>query len=155
MDRQEGRRDERNEMPETLQPSAAAAFLNGPVLGALTRGSEVYGRALFSWQSELLRFAGERLRNDTEFGQSLIGCRDWTDASRLQQAWLSSTLQDYVDEAGRLFRLASGLAGDVAETSREESRTVAEQGAHWAKRARKETGRAAAHSRPRRRQRKS
>jgi hypothetical protein len=153
MDRQEGRRDERNQMPESLQPSTAAAFLNGPVLGALTRGGEVYGRNLLRWQNELLRFASERLRNDTEFGRSLIGCRDWTDASRLQQAWLSNTLQDYVEETGRLFRLATSQEGDVAETSREEAQEVADRGGDWAARARKGTGRAAVHARPRRRQR--
>jgi hypothetical protein len=152
MERQEGRH-ERNEMPESLQPSAAAAFLNAPVLGALTRGGEVYGRALFSWQSELLRFASERLHSDTEFGRSLLGCRDWMDASRLQQSWFSSTLQDYVEETGRLFRLATNLGGDVAETSREEAQEVADRGGEWAARARKETARAAAHTGPRRRQR--
>jgi hypothetical protein len=144
---------ERHEKPESLQPFAAAALLNGPVLGAVSRGGEAYSRALLSWQSELLRFASERLRNDTEFGRSLIGCRDLMDASRLQQSWLSTTLQDYVDEAGRLFRLARSLGSDVAETSREETQEVAERGADRARRAANETGRAAAHSRPRRRQR--
>jgi hypothetical protein len=156
---------ERQETFESLRPTAAAAFLNGPVFGAMGRGSEAYGRALLAWQSELLRFTSARLRNDTEFGRSLIGCRDWQDAARLQQAWLSGTVQDYVDQAGRLLRLATGLGSEVAETSREEAQEVAEKGTDWAARARDETrvaaaragkvaGRAAARSQPRRRQRR-
>jgi ElaB/YqjD/DUF883 family membrane-anchored ribosome-binding protein len=169
----QGRQDHRSEMPESLQPAAAAAFLNGPMFGALARGSEAYSRALLNWQSELLRFATSRLRTDTEFGRSLVGVRDWTDATRLQQSWLNNALQDYIDEAGRLFRLAAGLSSDVAETSRQEVEQVAERGADWAKRASHETanqarqaadqteetvrraGRAAARSQPRRRQRRS
>jgi hypothetical protein len=160
--------ENRNEIPESLRPTTAAAFLNGPVFGAVARGGEAYGRALLGWQNELLRFAGARLRSDTEFGRSLVGCRDWMEAARLQQSWLNAVVQDYVEETGRLLRLATTLGGEFDETAREETEEVAARGAEWTERARSEmgrsetarseagrseAGRAAAQPRPRRRQR--
>jgi len=158
----------RNEIPESLRPTAAAAFLNGPMFGAVARGGEAYSRALLGWQNELLRFAGARLRTDTEFGRSLVGCRDWMEAARLQQSWLNAAVQEYVEEAGRLLRLATSLGGELDETAREEAEEVAARGTDWAEqassemassetdrsgRSRSATGRAASQPRPRRRQR--
>jgi hypothetical protein len=153
MERQAVRQDH-NPTSESLAPGAAAAFLNGPVLGAVARGGEAYGRALLGWQNELLRFAEGRLRADTDLGRSLVGCRDWAEVARLQQSWLSATLQDYVDEVGRLFRLAAAVGDELSETAGEEVRQAAARGTDRAERARSAVGRAAAQSRPRRRQRR-
>jgi hypothetical protein len=111
--------------------SFLAADLGRPALDALARATEWYAKTLLSWQGEIVRFATARLDSDVEFGRSVMNCRNWTEASRLQQDWAVSTLNDYADEANRLVQLATGQEKEGADIMRRamEEETEAAAGA--------------------------
>jgi hypothetical protein len=127
--------------------SFAAPFLNSPVFGSFTRSSEAYSRAWLAWQHELLDFASLQLRSGAELGQALVQTRDPMDLARLQQEWIASTIRAYADEASRLMRLATNMGNDLADTTREQARRTAENGAEATRRAVDEGTRAAEHRR--------
>jgi hypothetical protein len=84
---------------ERSRPSSVAFDLARPALDALTRTTEWYGKTALTWQNEMMRFATERLGS----------------ASKLQQDWAVSMLNDYADEAHRLVRIAIGMEREGAE----------------------------------------
>ena len=77
------------------------------------------GETCAAWNGEVLRFASDRLRQDSEFGSALAKCRSWTEAAELQRDWATKTTQDYFEEGGRLLRLSTHLGANIAETSSE------------------------------------
>jgi hypothetical protein len=77
------------------------------------------GETCAAWNGEVLRFASERLRQDSEFGFALAKCRSWTEAADLQRDWATRTTQDYFEEGGRLLQLATRWGADIAGTSSE------------------------------------
>lgn len=84
-----------------MAPFESSAF------AALTRAGENCGKACRAWQQEVLRFTSARFKKDVELGRQLLACGNWSEASKLQQEWVASTAQDYIDEASALARLAS------------------------------------------------
>ncbi len=89
------------------------AALNGPVLETLARAGAACNQASLAWQQEVVRFTTARLESDSQLGQQLLTCRNWTDVAKLQRDWLSSMTHDYLDEANRLVRLASKFGTEV------------------------------------------
>ena len=78
-------------------------WLNPPMMNAALRAGETCA----VWNGEVLRFASDRLRQDSEFGVALAKCRDWTEAAELQRDWATKTTQDYFEEGRRVLRLAT------------------------------------------------
>jgi hypothetical protein len=113
------------------------ADLGRPALTSLTRTAEWYAKTLLTWQNEIVRFAAARLGRGIELGRSLMDCRTWTDASRAQQDWAVSTLEDYADETSRLIQLATGLENEGAEIIRAglRKKRMAQRGMRGARRA--------------------
>jgi hypothetical protein len=99
----------------------------GPVIETAARTSSAYSKAYLAWQDEILRFTSTRLQRDAEFGTELLKCDKWADAARLQQTWVTATVEDYVSEANRLFELATNLTSDVARTSSDNMRATADE----------------------------
>lgn len=95
-------------------PFPAADQLNGTMLEAVTCA----GESCAAWNGEVVRFVNERLRKDTELGLGLMKCRGWTDAAKLQQDWLATATQDYLDEGSRLLGIASRFGGDRGKAAR-------------------------------------
>lgn len=95
----------------------AATFLNGPIVDAVVRTTESYGKAYLAWQEEILRFAATRLQRDSELGQALANTRSWADAAKLQQEWTASTIRDYTNETTRLFEIAADAGSKITESS--------------------------------------
>jgi len=91
--------------------------LSRTAMDACTRGGDGFAKAAVEWQQEIARFTTARLQRDSEFGQKLLACRDWSEAMKLQQEWLTTLAQDYFDEGNRLAQLCqkagSGLASGV------------------------------------------
>ena len=73
------------------------------------------GETCAAWNGEVLRFASDRLRHDSELGFALAKCRSWTEAAELQRDWATKTTQDYFEEGGRLLRLATRSGTDPEE----------------------------------------
>lgn len=101
---------------ESATPIDVAQQWNPPIMNVAFRAGETYA----AWNSEVLRFASDRLRQDTEFGLALAKCRDWTEAAELQRDWATKTTQDYFEESRRLLRVATRLGTDIAEASPDE-----------------------------------
>jgi hypothetical protein len=85
---------------------------NGPIFEALALSGKACAKACFAWQEEVMRFASDRLKKDSEFGRSMSTCQNWTDLAKLQQQWAAVAAQDYVAEANRLAQLASEVTQD-------------------------------------------
>lgn len=100
------------EIPTAAAPFGSAAFTNGHMAETLVRVGEACTKACASWQEEMVRFAGDRLKKDGELGQSLSTCQSWSDLTRLQQEWAAAMARDYAEEATRLTQLATKLAQD-------------------------------------------
>jgi hypothetical protein len=96
-------------------PSELAQWWSPPIMSAAFKASETCA----AWNGEVLRFASDRLRQDSEFGFALAKCRSWTEAAELQRDWATKTTQDYFEEGRRLLRLSTDLGADIAETSSE------------------------------------
>jgi Phasin protein len=101
----------------TAPPADVAQWWNPPMMNVALRAGETCAE----WNGEVLRFASDRLRQDSEFGVALAKCRDWTEAAELQRDWATKTTQDYFEESRRLLRLATRLGTDIAEASSEEA----------------------------------
>jgi hypothetical protein len=106
--------------------SSSVAFdLARPALDALTRTTEWYAKAALTWQNEIMRFATERLGS----------------ASKLQQDWAVSMLNDYADEARRLVRIAIGMEREGAEITQRAIEEETEAAAGMARRGMREARR--------------
>jgi hypothetical protein len=92
-------------------------WLNPPMMNVALRAGETCA----AWNGEVLRFASDRLRRDSELGFGLAKCRSWTEAAELQRDWATKTTQDYFEESRRLLRLATRWGADIAEASSEEA----------------------------------
>jgi len=102
---------------QAATPFGAAQWPNGPVIDvALSTGE-----TCVAWNGEVLRFAGDRLRQDTELGLALAKCRSWTEAAELQRDWAARTTQDYLEEGTRLFRMATRWSADRARSTSEDA----------------------------------
>src|SRR5690348_730300 len=65
------------------------------------------GETCAAWNGEVLRFASDRLRQDSELGFALAKCRNWTEATELQRDWATKATQDYFEQGQRLVWLAT------------------------------------------------
>lgn len=95
----------------------AAAFFSGPMVDAVVRTTESYGKACLAWHEEVMRFTAERLQRDSELGQALAGTRSWADAAKLHQEWAASALRDYTNETTRLLEIASDVGSKMTQAS--------------------------------------
>jgi hypothetical protein len=112
-------------MPEISKPTApqstprlgdkreAIASLMGAntaFLDAFTQASQTYMSRFSQITEEIMGFATARLQKNSEIGESLMRCKDVTDALRIQQDWLRQTTEQYVQEAGKIFELTTKAA---------------------------------------------
>jgi hypothetical protein len=108
-------------------PSSLVFDLGRPALDAMARTTEWYAKTFLSWQGEIMRFASERLGS----------------ASKLQQDWTVSMLNEYADETHRLVRIAVGMEREGAEILQRGIEQETEATAGMAQRGMREARRAA------------
>lgn len=101
----------------TTTPLGAVQWPSGPVIDVALSA----GETCVAWNGEVLRFAGDRLRQDTELGLALTKCRSWTEAAELQRDWAAKTTQDYFEEGTRLIRMATLWSADRAGRTSEDA----------------------------------
>lgn len=112
----------------------------GPVFEVAARTGSAYSKAYLAWQDEILRFTSTRFQRDAEFGTNLLKCDKWADAARLQQSWVTSAVEDYVNEANKLMELATSLTNDVARSARDTARTAGREAGRAAEEAGEQAG---------------
>lgn len=114
--------DGTNFSPFPLMPA-----FNSTLVDTLTRTGETCAKACLAWQNELFRFMTSRILWDGKVGQALVSSKTLGEALELERNWLQSTVQDYVDEANRLNRLAARLAPALDHSGRRRSKTAAKE----------------------------
>jgi hypothetical protein len=98
--------------PES-QASVPFTFDGGLLSERLGRAGEVCLKACQTWHEETTRFLTRRFERDAELATRLLGCRDLSDAMRLQQEWASAAVQDYLDQTRRVAEIAGSFAGTL------------------------------------------
>lgn len=92
--------------PAFEQFEGLTAF-NSAAAEALMKASRAYWDALGELNGELYGFFNKRLKHDMDLSQSMATCGDWQQATRLQQDWARTTMEDYAAEATKLMELCS------------------------------------------------
>jgi len=85
---------------------------NGENLKAMMRANEAILEGLAELGREMMAFGGTRLRQDMAASESLMGCKDASEAFRLQADFARSASEQYYTEANKLMELASKMAKD-------------------------------------------
>ena len=96
----------------TLLDYEAMMQSNGQMLEALIRANEAAIRGMTALNQELMEFGNARLRENAERQASLSNCRSLEEAYEVNTDFLQSATQQYVEEAGKLLRLAAEMSQD-------------------------------------------
>lgn len=103
-------KDRKREILDDVEPPAAAQepmwAANGTMLSTWFRFGQSYNEGFSLMGQEVLDFSRARLSKNAVAAQSIAHCKDWSEASRIQQDWLRATTEEYVTEMGKLFQLA-------------------------------------------------
>jgi hypothetical protein len=89
---------------------AAWMSANSAFMEAFAQASQTCMSRFSQLNEELLGFAAGRLHKNSEVSESLMKCKDLTDAFRIQQDWLRQTTEQYVQEAGKIFEMTTKAA---------------------------------------------
>jgi len=89
-------------------PSFAAG--NGAFVEAVTQASQNYMQRVAALNEEILGFAAQRMQKNSEAGESLMKCKDLSDALRIQQEWLRTMTEQYMQEASRIVEMTTKAA---------------------------------------------
>ena len=93
-------------LPAFGQLEGLAAF-NGTTADAFMKASRAYWNALSELNGELYGFYDKRLKHDMDLSRTMAGCGDLQEATRLQQDWARTTLEEYAAEATKIMQLCS------------------------------------------------
>ena len=85
---------------------------NGENLKAMMRANEAVLEGLAELGREMMAFGGTRLRQDLSASESLMCCKDASEALRLQADFARSASEQYYSEASKLMELASKMTKD-------------------------------------------
>jgi hypothetical protein len=78
----------------------------------LFRAFGSYPEMAMDCNAELLHFWNDRMNYDRETFRAIGQCAEWPKVIEMEQAWLRTTAEDYLNETKRLMKLSS----DMAET---------------------------------------
>jgi hypothetical protein len=96
-------------------PPVAMGFFQWPdaeFSHPLFRAFESYPKTAMDCNAELVRFWNDRMNYDRETFRAIAQCAEWPKVIEIEQAWLRTTADDYLNETKRLMKLSS----DMAET---------------------------------------
>lgn len=103
-------KDRKREISDGVEPPAAAQepmwAANGTMVSTWLRFEQSYNESVSLMGQEVLDFSRTRLSKNAVAALSIARCKDWSEASRIQQDWLRTTTEEYVTEMGKLFQLA-------------------------------------------------
>ena len=83
---------------------------NGAFVEAVTQASQNYMQRVAALNEEILGFAAQRMQKNSEAGESLMKCKDLSDALRIQQEWLRTMTEQYMQEASRIVEMTTKAA---------------------------------------------
>lgn len=85
---------------------------NGENLKALMRANEAILEGLGALGREMLAFGSTRLRADLATSESLMCCKDASEALQVQMDFVRKASEEYYSEANKLMELANKMAKD-------------------------------------------
>jgi hypothetical protein len=83
------------------------------------RSGETYGRLFAAMREELTGFVQRRVDANMATMRAWSECRSLNDAFTVQQNWLQSAIDHYVDESNRIFETYRDAAADIAESAQQ------------------------------------
>ncbi len=89
----------------------AAMFAeNGKTFEAVAEANKALMQGWTDINQELMRFFGERFKQDMTCTQSLMGCTRPEDFIDIQRGFMEQAMRDYWTEAEKLMNMATGMA---------------------------------------------
>ena len=89
---------------------APFAAWQGGAMDAMVQAGQAYVEGVVELNQELAGFVQTRWKRDLELGESLARCRDLSDFTNVQRAWLEETTEQYAAETQKLVELGTKLA---------------------------------------------
>lgn len=109
-------------------PTDTLAAMNGQMSKTMLTATDICLKNFAAWQKEVAEFTQRRASTNTRLLRSLPGCANWEDVMSLQQDWLKTAGEDYLDETGRMMslnqRIVDGLYAAAADEAAEVARSV-------------------------------
>ena len=87
--------------------------MNDQMMGALGEVGNAYLRGVVSLNQEVTSFINKRLEHDAEFSRALGKCKDWKEATELQQAWFREASEEYAANARTLMEMTTKLMNET------------------------------------------
>lgn len=103
---------------------AAIPFDLQGFLQANQKASEAFTRGSAELGSEVMRFAGERLRRDVGTWQAMADCRTPADLLELELGYTRAMVTDYMKEACTLMDMATKVGTDSLQVLDEHARSI-------------------------------
>ncbi len=92
--------------PQQMQRSGSTTDMASALLTNFAVSSQRY----MDWNAEVARFMTTRMTRDAETVQAAVGCGNGLKLAEIQQAWMSQTVEDYLQETQRLMQMSSDIA---------------------------------------------
>ena len=90
-----------------------------------SRSGETYGRLFAAMRDEMTSFVQRRVDANTATVREWSECRSLNDVLALQQRWVQSAVEQYVDQGNRILETCRLAATDIIEAA--QPRTEAEE----------------------------
>ena len=108
---------------KTDAPASVPFDLQG-FLQANQKASESFTRGSAELGSEVMRFAGERLRRDVDTWQAVADCRTPADLLEIELGYTRTMMTDYMKEACTLMDMATKVGTDSLQVLDEHARSL-------------------------------
>lgn len=95
------------------QMNPFAPNMSGEMMGTLGEAGNAYFRGVVSLNREVANFINKRLEHDAEFSRALGKCKDWKEATELQQNWFREASEEYAANARTLMEMTTKLMNET------------------------------------------
>ena len=102
-------------MAKKTQPPVDTSGDVPAMVGAMMAVNPVLTKAWTDILSESARFMTDRLKTDLETQKALMACTTPAELVEVQSAFLNTAVQQYADEAARIFEMTMKASQDVAD----------------------------------------
>lgn len=97
--------------PSPAQNDFTSMFAeNGKTLEAVAEANRALMQGWTDINQELMRFFGERFKQDMDCTQSLMGCTRPEEFMDVQRGFMEQAMRDYWSEAEKIMTMANGMA---------------------------------------------
>lgn len=92
------------------QNYASFLTMNSAMMEAFAEASQAYMQRMAALNEELMGFASDRMQRNSKASESLMKCKDWNDAVKVQQEWLKGVSEQYLSEFTKLVEMSTKAA---------------------------------------------